>query len=175
MNTPSSDPTSRVSAARTPMTDVIISPSTNTARPWRYLIGYAHQHGYSNHVVERPHPIHTQDDVLDFREDVLRNRRHTQIGIIGMTLMAGPDPLVFRVPVIDGPTTDTHPYRYLINYYGSGGPDRYGFSNFVVDFDVPVKGPAHLNLLGQACAKASRYHPDRTVITSYVLLAGPAL
>lgn len=158
------------------MTDVIVGPSTNTEKPWRYLIGYAHTYGFDNHIVEREQPLHTEADIRAFIADMARERRHNQAALISLVQMAGPQPLVFRVPVNDGPDADTNPYRYLITYYGTNTSGRgYAMANFITSFDVQIKGPAHISLLEDVCADASKFDPRKTHIINYTLLAGPAL
>lgn len=160
----------------TAMTDVIVGPSTNTEKPWRYLIGYTHEWGHDNHIVERDQPLYTESDIHAFIADRARVRRHRRVAIIGLTLMTGPEPLVFRVPVIDGPDIETNPYRYLITYYGTD-PVGHGSAtvNFIAGFDVQIKGPADISLLEDRCATASGFDPQKTHIINYTLLAGPAL
>jgi hypothetical protein len=182
---PHQDPTSplfgRPAELGQAMTDVIVAPSTNPAAPWRYLVGYAHfktprsnDVAFSSRVVERAAPISGETDINEVLAEL---PSHVGKGsILQLTLMAGPAPIVYRVPVTVGPTAATHPYRYLLSYYGVSrdGLTR-GFGTFSPDFDVIIAGPAHLSILKDVCARTDRYDPDKTHILGYTLLAGPAL
>jgi hypothetical protein len=161
------------------MTDVIVAPSTNVEKPWRYLIGYAYLKpngdvGFDSHVVERATPPDNPTRIQEVIGELPRGGG--KAAITNITQMAGPAPLVHRVPVTTGPTAATHPYRYLVSFYGASTSGRSrGFGTFVPEFDVIISGPEHLAIIKGVCASNDGYDPDKTHIIGYTLLAGPAL
>ncbi len=158
------------------MTEVRVPPSTNTATPWRYLIGYAHKTGFDSKVIERETPLATDTELRALLAGIGHNRRQEMLAIVGMPLMAGPQMLTFRVPVNTTPSVATNPYRYLITYYGTTHDDwGWATANYLVDFDTQLTDPAHVDFLQKVCADVSNFDPAKTHIVNFTLLAGPDL
>lgn len=180
MNGPYGDPASPLSGQPAPastqaaMTDVLIPPSRNTGRPWRYLIGYTHSTGADNWYWESATPYTDLNDtnaVISAIEQ--RWPQRISVGLSGFTQLCGPEPIALRVPTATHPSRETNPYRYLTFWYGRGAAGTFGFNMHHTDTDHPITTfdmIDHIQPLVGPDLGLTRW----ARLLSFTLIAGPA-